>query len=638
MTQKKKITADFLIRFYLSFPCHPRSIFFFILFFVSVADLFSQDTTSVVRKLPPAQIGFVRESNIERFGMDSVEAIDSSLSRFYLSDKFLYNITKEKNVFTEEENDFRANNNIVNFSNDITSPYKFSNRTIKYYLLNRRFTEVTYVQGSKSEQMLNVAYSQNLTKNWNAGLDFRRAGAEGFFRRQQFYQSSFDVYTHYETPNKRYNLFAYYLRNHLEQQENGGIKDFNPNENTVAQPTYLSSAENVQTDKEFMLRQTFQLNKSLPDSVLRTGKPRLNVGHVMRYETKGTLYSETSVDDFYQYNFFDSTSTRDSTWYQRWNNELTFSLGESDSAGAADRYSVAAGHEYFIYKYGHPETAFLDGQKENFYFRGAMDFNLTATMRFSVGGLYVFDGDYKKDYSAYVAAQQRFFKNAWKFFVNASSSSRHPDVSDVRKYSNHFIWFNDYAGEERGKAEAGIATNVNSFLLSAALNSVNNFVYYNFLSQPVQLPVAVNYYSITLQKNFAWRSWHLDNKILWQKSENENIIHLPEFTTGHSLYFEKKIFKKALHARIGTDVRYVSYYYADRYMPALQQFYLQNDTKTGGYALVDLYVNFRIKASLFFIKAENIFSGVSDKAYFYRPDYPVTPLVIRFGLQFRFYD
>src|SRR6185295_15707608 len=107
---------------------------------------------------------------------------------------------------------------------------KFSNRTIKYYKLNRRFTEVTYLSGSKSEQMLNVIYSQNLTKGWNVGLDFRRAGAEGFFRRQRFYQSSFDFYTHYESPNKRYSISAYYLRNHLEQQENGGIKDFNPAE------------------------------------------------------------------------------------------------------------------------------------------------------------------------------------------------------------------------------------------------------------------------------------------------------------------------------------------------------------------------------------------------------------------------
>jgi hypothetical protein len=600
--------------------------------------VFAQDTLAPAVKLPPAVIGFVRESNIERFGTDSVEGIDSSLSHFYLLDKFLYNITREKNILQEEETVVPVGNGIVNFFNDITAPYKFSDHTIKYYKLNRRFTEVTYLQGSKTEQLLNIAYSQNLTKNWNAGLDFRRAGAEGFFRRQIFYQSSFDVYTHYETPNKRYNLFAYYLRNRMEQEENGGIKDFNPAENTVAQPTYLSSAENVQTNKELLLRQTFQLNRSLPDSVSQTAKPRLSVGHVVRYETKGTLYSETSVDDFYQYNFFDSTSTHDSTWYQRWNNELSFSFAQSDSSGEADKYSLATGHEYFLFKYGNPETLFQEGQRENFYLRGSLAFKLFHKTPFSAGGWYVFAGDYKNDFSSYLSLLQKLFHNSWLLFLRSTLSSLHPEISDVRKYSNHFIWFNNYVPEKKARTEAGIATTSNSFSLSAALNTVNNFVYNDFLSQPVQPSGTVNYYSITLRKNFTWRNWHLDNKILWQRASNESIIHLPEFMTGHSLYLEKKVFNKKLFVRIGTDLRYVSAYYADRFNPALQQFYLQETEKTGGYALVDLYVNFRIKASLFFIKAENLLDGVSGKAQFYRPDYPVTPRVIRFGLQFRFYD
>jgi hypothetical protein len=609
----------------------------FIIIFFSVR-VFAQDTLAPPVKLPPAVIGFVRESNIERFGTDSVEAIDSSLSHFYLFDKFLYNITREKNIFTEEKSVLPEGSNIVNFSNDLTLPYKFSNRTVKYYKLNRRFTEITYLQGSKTEQLLNVAYSQNLTKSWNAGIDFRRAGAEGFFRRQIFYQSSFDVYTHYETPDKRYNLFAYYLRNRLEQEENGGIKDFNPAENTVAQPTYLSSAENVQTDKEFLLRQTFQLNKSMPDSVLQDAKPRFSIGHVVRYETKGHLYSEASVDSFYENNFFNPTSTRDSTWYQRWKNELSFTFAKNDSAREADRYSVAAGHDYFIYKYGHPEMVFLDGRRENFYFRAGFDFGKVNRSCWSGEILYVFAGDYQEDYQAHFSYYNMLFSKKWKFFVDAHSSFGHAHISEVRKYSNHFIWFNDYSVEGRRKVEAGITKSDKSFLLSGAINTAESFIYYNTLSMPIQFHEEIQYYAITLYKNFTWCNWHLDNKILWQKASEESIIHQPEFMTGHSLYLEKKFFKNKLFARIGTDLRYVSAYYTDRYNPALQQFYLQETEKTGGCALVDLYVNFRIKASLFFIKAENLLDGMSDKPQFYRPDYPVTPRVIRFGLQFRFYD
>lgn len=630
MTRKIRIGTD-------KRNCDNLSNLWQLLFLFLSPGIFAQDTTSVTPKLPPAQISFVSEINIERFGTDSVEAIDSSLSSFYHFDKFLYNITKEKNIFIEKENAFEPDNSIVKFSNDITAPYKFSNRTIKYYKLNRRFTEVTYVSGSKSEQMLNIIYSQNLTKGWSAGLDFRRAGAEGFFRRQRFYQSSFDVFTHYQTPDKRYNVFAYYLRNRLEQQENGGIQDFNPNENTVAQPTFLSSAENKQTDKEILLRQSLQLNKAIADSVSEAGNLKLIMGHTLRYETKGNSYTEISVDSFYQNNYFDSTSTHDSTWYQRWSNEIYISSSWTDADSGFTKYFLSAGHEYLIYKYGNPETIFIPGLKENIYGRGELTWSSAKKSQITSEGLYIFSGDNKDDYELSINLSNMGLINE-KIYFHSSVREKRPDISEIRKYSNHFIWFNNFSPVISRMAEVGFVNKYPSFILLGSFNTVRNFVYYDTQSMVIQHSGTIDYYSVTLQKKFTLGNWHLDNKILWQKAANENVIHIPEWSTGHSLYFEKMIFKKALLARIGTDVRYTSSYYASRYNPALQQFYLQNTEKTSGIALVDLYVNFRIKASLFFIKAENLFSGVSDKAYFYRPDYPVTPRVIRFGLQFRFYD
>jgi len=596
---------------------------------------FSQDTLTPPPKLPPTKVTFTRESNIDGSGTEKEESIDSSLSSFYHFDKFLYYITLEKNIFLVEE-ETQVENRIIKFSEDITYPYKFSGNTIRYYKLNRRFTEVTYLSGRKKEQLLNITYAQNLAKGWNAGLDFRRSGAQGFFRRQLFYQSSFDVFTHYETQNGRYNLYAYYLRNRLEQQENGGIRDFNPNENTVAEPVYLSSAENKQTDKEILLRQSFQLNKSLSDSLSSFNKHRLIVGHTLRYETKGNSYIDSPVDSFYQNNFFSSSLTNDSSWYQRWNNELFFSSQGDDSTGFG-KYTVAGGHEYFIYKYGNPYLIFIPGQRENFYGQGKLSWGAERKSHISCEARYVFYGDNKNDYELSVNWSNISLMNE-KIYLRSYVREQHPDIADIREYSNHFIWFNNFYPTTSRKAEAGFVNTDKSFLLSGAFNTVKNFIYYGSLAMPVQVSGSVNYYCAALKKDFTWRNWHFANKIIWQKAGGENIIHLPDLMTGHSLYYEKLFFNRVLLARIGTDVHYISSYYANRYMPALQKFYLQNTEKTGGYALVDFYINFRIKASLFFIKAENMFSGISQDALFVRPDYPVTSRVIRFGLQLRFYD
>jgi hypothetical protein len=176
------------------------------------------------------------------------------------------------------------------------------------------------------------------------------------------------------------------------------------------------------------------------------------------------------------------------------------------------------------------------------------------------------------------------------------------------------------------------------FLVSYSFTSLQNMIYYDTTSTPKQFSEKVTYFKGKLQKNFTWRNWIFENTVEYQKADNENVIHLPEWMTGHSLSYEKYFFRSALFARIGFDVRYVSSYSADRYMPALQQFYLQYDKKTGGYVLTDFFITFRVKASRFFIKMENLLNGVAPEPQFFRPDYPLTQRYLRFGLQLRFFD
>src|SRR5258706_277370 len=564
--------------------CVTRWRFFFLLFFCSPS-VFSQDTLAPVPKLPPQHISFIRESEADNLNTALEENIDSSLSSFHRTRGFLYDITLEKNIFREEEK-IPVRNNIVNFSHDIMFPYKFSSRTIRYYNLNRRFTEITYLLGRKKEQLLNVVYTQNLFKRWNVGLDFRRAGADGFFNHQRFYQSSFDVFTHYQSPNERYNLFAYYLRNHLEQQENGGVKDFDPKENTVAQPTYLTSAENKQTDKEFLLRQSFALLKQTFNSALLPDTGKLTVGHKVRYETRGNAYFDNPLDSFYRNTFLDSM-TSDSTWYQRWNNELFLELYGADSSGSLS-LSILGGHEYFIFKYGDPEILFTSGQRENYYGGAAIEWKNKRS--FVTGKMHRYFGDYEKDFDVVLSFSRTLFKDRWKFFINGYKNLTHPPISDIRRYSNHFIWFNDFFPVASQTAEAGIATTNQKFLFSGAYSEKKNMIYYDSISVPRQLDGTISFIKLKLQANFRWRNWILENTIEYQKADNENVIHIPEFSTGHSLSFEKFFFNSALFGRIGMDVRYVSSYYADRYMPALQEFYLQDNEKTAGFALAEFFI------------------------------------------------
>jgi hypothetical protein len=611
-----------------------RWCFFSLLCFFSSA-VFSQDTiTPPPKPQTPVHISYVREIDIDNFDTLSYK-VDSSLATFHRSRGFLYDITKERNIFMEEETPFRKH--VVNFSDDLTLPFKFSDRTIRYYKLNKRFTEITYLLGPKKEQLLNVVYTQNLMKGWSIGLDFRRAGAEGWYKRQQFYQSSFDVFTHYESPNERYQLYAYYLRNRLEQQENGGINNFDPAENTVAQPTYLSTAENNQTDKGFLLRQQYYLSNLKNDSAARIGY----LGHSVAYESRGRAYFDSPADSFYTNAFFDSTLTSDTTWYQRWTNKIFYSEAVRFLNDLSANGFLSVGHEYLLFKENDSRSAKsgMNGQREKFFLELGINFQFKSQIELSVYARNILHTGIDLDLSS-VKIAKAVFSNRYKIFASVNSESRKSGINivDERMYSNHFMWFNNFDTVMINNYQAGIFSTDKSFLLSGSLSMADNFIYYDSTAHPKQSEKSISYYKLKLQKNFTWRSWIFENTIEYQKADDEDILHLPEWMTGHSLCYEKYFFKSALFARIGMDVRYVSSYYADRYMPALQEFYLQYDKKTGGYVLADFFITFRVKASRFFIKMENLFNGVSAEPQFFRPDYPLTPRYLRFGLQLRFFD
>ena len=486
-------------------------------------------------------------------------------------------------------------------------------------------------------QLLNVAYAQNLWKGWSAGLDFRRAGAEGWFKRQQFYQSSFDLFTHYESPNERYQLYAYYLRNHLEQQENGGVNNFDPAENTIAQPTYLSTAENNQTDKGFLLRQQYYLSSLKKDTVGRI----FSVGHSITYDNQGRSYFDSPSDSFYVNSFFDSTFTSDTTWYQRWTNKIFFTEDARSDNWTAGSF-LSLGHEYFLFKENDSRSLVsgMNGQREYFFVEGKGTTRLKSGFELSAYLRYVIPAGSIEFSFASLNISKSILNNKLRVFGSWNGGRKKPEINivDERMYSNHFIWFNDFDTMRVNNYQAGIYSINKSFFLSGALTTTDNLIYYDSTAHPNQTSESISYYQLKLQKNFTWRNWIFENTVEYQKADNENVIHVPEWMTGHSLCYEKYFFKSALFARIGFDVRYVSSYYADRYMPALQQFYLQYDKKTGGYVLTDFFITFRVKASRFFIKMENLFNGVSAEPQFFRPDYPLTQRYLRFGLQLRFFD
>ncbi len=108
--------------------------------------------------------------------------------------------------------------------------------------------------------------------------------------------------------------------------------------------------------------------------------------------------------------------------------------------------------------------------------------------------------------------------------------------------------------------------------------------------------------------------------------------------TRHTLYYEDEWFKKALFLQTGITFRYFTEYNMNGYDPVLAEFYVQNDEKIGGFPMVDLFFNAKIKQTRIYFKYEHVNQLFnSTNSHFSAPGYPYRDAVIRFGLVWNFF-
>ncbi|MDD4424372.1 MAG: hypothetical protein PHS40_00440, partial [Mariniphaga sp.] len=221
--------------------------------------------------------------------------------------------------------------------------------------------------------------------------------------------------------------------------------------------------------------------------------------------------------------------------------------------------------------------------------------------------------------------------------ISGKIENRVPDYFQQEYYSKRIRWQNDLKMEQRMTVGGVLKFPSRKFELSANYAIINNFIYNDTLAVPAQYSGQLLVFSAYADKDFQWRSFHLRTRLLWQKASNENVLHLPDFSTYLSGYY-KFVISKVMFTQLGLDVRYNSRYYADAYFPATGMFYLQNTEKIGNFPYMDAYASLRLKRTRVFFKLINFGTEFVKREYFTTPGYPMNRMTFRLGVAWAFYD
>ncbi len=230
----------------------------------------------------------------------------------------------------------------------------------------------------------------------------------------------------------------------------------------------------------------------------------------------------------------------------------------------------------------------------------------------------------------------------------------HP-VFFFRKYhSKHLWWDNDNLEKERHARLEGLFTfKKTNTRLRVAFDDIKNYTYFgqsydiddvsyqrtNMRVGARQCTDNLTLITAQIEQDFRLGILNWQSVVTYQQTSNKDVLPVPALNLYSNLFLHFKV-ANVLDIDLGGDVRFFTKYYAHDYSPALGQFTVQengdNRVELGNYPIVNVYANFNLKHTRFFIMMSHVNAGKGNR--FFVPHYPLNANILRFGVSWNFFN
>lgn len=220
-------------------------------------------------------------------------------------------------------------------------------------------------------------------------------------------------------------------------------------------------------------------------------------------------------------------------------------------------------------------------------------------------------------------------------------------------HSRHFWWDNDNMPKQMQTHLEGVFTYARTKTsLRIAYDNLQNYVYLaesynrapngnviNYTAGYRQTGKNISLLTIALEQKVKWGILNWDNRLTFQQSSDDVILAVPILNYWTNLYLNFKV-AKVLKVHFGAEMFWFTRYNAPEYCGQLLQYAVQENselrTKVGGYPLVNVYMNFRIKQCRIYVMMSHVNQGMGSNDYFLTPHHPLNERMFRFGLSWTF--
>ena len=558
--------------------------------------------------------------------------------------------------------------------------WSYTPATVPMYNTKTPYTELAYFgtlfAGSEKESdNLHLLTSQNISPEFNFTLGFDRFGGGGILQNETTVNKNSFITANYL--GKRYMAHAGLISNKVTRSENGGLVSLSGIRDTTVDgrelDVVLSDASSQIKKSVLFLDQQYRIPftflekmkaRGLDSTALAESPDTLDfddtdittafIGHSTEYSAYRRSYkdavgtSDTAGNEFYRgVHYINPTQSADSMRVSRLDNKVFLRLQPWAEDAIISKLNVGIGDRILNYYTFDPTFTSKSHNTtwNSAYLYAGAEGSLRNYIHWDAKGEYVFLGDEFSDldldanlgFSIYPFRRAR--KSPLNVDLHFDTSLDEPDYYLQHVYTNHFKWDNDFSKISTTRIQGRISIPRWRIEAGVGYALLANNIYYDTLGIARQNPTAMSILSADLRKEFVLGILHLDNRLLFQLSSNEEVVPLPRLAVNLKYYVQFNISHGTLLMQIGANGLYNTAWYSPAWNPALGVFYNQTERKYNNGPYVDAFVNMQWKRAALFVKMENLNQGWPMKKYDYftADRYIGTQRMLKLGVYWPFY-
>lgn len=540
--------------------------------------------------------------------------------------------------------------------------YLLTSDSIQYFRARARFSELYAVGFFFDDQVFRARLAQNINPNLNIGAEYHATNTDGYYNNQTYSDRKGSVFAWYESPSKRYNLVSNFTFNTLDATENGSVlndtlfRDTSDNTSPSRYPVRLNGTQanrpyNKWKDMSVFLRQSYYIgridtvNGKGPDAEIH---PTNVIAHNSSVRQQKFIFFKNQQDLYNAFPFKSLEWVDDTTKITTISNDFTYSFYLRGKA-MKNEAKVELGFQNDLIWYS-------DSLMSNFYqnsmVKGSVGYKFSDKVDVNFAANQIVLGRNFGDFLYEAYADVHLSEAIGKLRIGAYSQNKSPEMIFQNANLAYHQWNEGDLNLDKIKTQNlsfAYANNKIGFNGKVEYFLINNYTYFheipnpnNELARARQIETLqagnLNLLKLTVGQNFKVSKWHLDNMVVYQKSDAMDVLATPELYTFHSLYYANILYN-VMDFRIGMDVRFNTPFKTPSYAINAGQFYNDNlGIKFSTYPIVDFWLTANIDRVNLFLSYNFANQHVYPKGYYTVRRYPMNPAFLRFGVSWKFYD